>query len=120
MDVYERKIWKTREGDEIQIETMSRQHAANTIAMLERNAESIKFQTVINMIRFASGPLGPSGDMACDRFDREIMDVEDANALLWLRDTPLHRALQDRVSGRVGPPEADLGAYTDFPDPFAG
>lgn len=119
MDVFEEVFWKTADGSTVKIETMSRRHAANVIAMLERNAELIKTSTVMRLLASAAGPLGPSGDMAGMAFDSMITEIEETDSLLWLRDTPLHKALQDRVSGRTGPPEADLTAYTNLPDPFA-
>lgn len=107
---YESEIWTDRAGTAHEIATMPKRYVANVISFLERRAVSIALEDSLYMIRLLHGPLGPSGDMAFDSVEREfnaVQELKSQNAVLWLRDTPLHRALQDRLSGRIGQPDPE-------------
>lgn len=107
---YETKTWTDREGIAHEIATMPKSYASNVINFLERRAVSIAWSDSLAVLRMMDGPLGPSGDAACDGVEREFraaQDLKDQSAVLWLRDTPLHKALQDRLSGRTGDPDPE-------------
>jgi hypothetical protein len=86
------EIWQPERGPSVRIADMHICHRYHTVKFLERRAASLAFREVMGMASLAGTFFGPSGDMACDAFERE-MDWKTDKPLEWLRSTELHRSL---------------------------
>lgn len=64
---------------------MAASHRRHLLAWLRRRAEHLKIQCELRML---AGP-GPSGDMACDAFDRECEELWEIPARVWIEQQPL-------------------------------
>lgn len=84
------EFWYTADGRAIRPADMEPQHRQNTIAWLERHAQSLHFQYTWSLIH---GPQ-PSGEMACDAFDSMLDELEEQDPLEWLNEQPLMQALR--------------------------
>lgn len=82
-------IWQDKEGRNLEIAKMDIYYRYNVTKFLERRASQYATLVTFDMI---SSPIQPSGDMACEAFDR-IIDEIHHDPILWIRETPLHRAL---------------------------
>lgn len=88
--------WRMRTSEEefaptvaIRIEHMDHEHRLALLAFLRRNAGRYKLRADWAM---ASGPQ-PSGDMACDAFERECAQLWETPAAGWIEDQLLVQAL---------------------------
>jgi hypothetical protein len=88
--------WRMRTSEDefaptapIRIEHMDHEHRLALLAFLRRNAGRYKLRADWAM---ASGPQ-PSGDMACDAFERECDQLWGTPAAEWIEDQPLVQAL---------------------------
>jgi hypothetical protein len=84
--------WQPKVGPMLRIVEMDQMWRHNTAAFLLRRAPRLAAREWALMVADASGPLGPSGDMACDAFEAELDRLND-DPEGWLRETPLYRAL---------------------------
>ena len=84
--------WQPQGRPMLRIAEMNQAWRHNTAAWLLRRARALAEHAWASMVADASGPLGPSGDMACDAFET-AMDQLDADPEGWLCETPLYRAL---------------------------
>lgn len=85
-------VWQPKDRPLVRIADMDAEWRYNTAQWLERYAERLALSEQWSMAMLAAGPLGPSGDAACDAFDSAI-DAMGVDPLGWLRSTPLYRAL---------------------------
>lgn len=84
--------WQPKHGPMIKIHGMTDTHRLHTVRMLLRQATPIAFYEHQRLSVWLSHPLGPSGDMARDAFERELDSIL-ANPIGWLSATPLLRSL---------------------------
>ena len=84
------KIWQGADGP-IAIREMSDTHLRNSIALLIRNVENLRTAWGIEV--FVSGP-EPSGEMAKDALASAMAEDARQSDGVWLRSTPLYRALR--------------------------
>jgi hypothetical protein len=89
------KIWLTKEGKFLLIDNMAPAHIHNLLAWFERRAFKLKQVYELAMVISGSGPLGPSGDMACDAFDSECEELWNTPELVWLNEFPLIQKLRE-------------------------
>jgi len=90
--LYQDEWWQPKVGPMLRIAEMDDGWRHNTAAFLLRRAPRLAERAWASMAADASGPLGPSGDMACDAFEAEL-DWLDADPEGWLCETPLYQAL---------------------------
>jgi hypothetical protein len=84
--------WLPKRGPMIRIESMTDTHRLHAARMLQRQAVAIAFNEHAALSVWLDHPLGPSGDMAHDAFDRELDDIL-CEPVRWLNSTPLLQAL---------------------------
>lgn len=81
--------WKTRDGRVVRVGDMDRQHRANTMAMLMRNAKRHHFAAMIRQ----PWPDGDASDGVFSVLSREFYRVADQDPHEWMREQPIYRAL---------------------------
>jgi hypothetical protein len=79
----------------VRIEKMDIQHRIHAARWLLRNAESIKFQFEVELLRMGSSSMG---DMAAVDFDHMMDELMDLPARSFIRQTDLYNALLVDVS----------------------
>lgn len=97
------ELWRTSDGRELLLEDMDPDHLRNVLAMLVRNAESLKAAAEWAILL---GPQ-PDGDMACDAFDAMSDEVFEATAPRWLNSKPLVIRLRAMVVADEAPVRAE-------------
>jgi hypothetical protein len=90
--VHQSEWWRPRDGRLVRIADMDPHWRYNTAALLLRNAQRHAGREASAVASLASGPLGPSGDAACDAVDHEIKYLCDRSGR-WMQGTRLYRAL---------------------------
>ncbi|MER6605871.1 hypothetical protein ABT282_08120 [Streptomyces sp. NPDC000927] len=96
------EIWVNANGERLRLDDMEPRYCGNVRALLMRNAGSYLDHLMWSMTR---GP-GPSGDMACDAFDRAFDELLEASndPETWMREQPLLVALARRIRGEAARP----------------
>jgi hypothetical protein len=79
------EIWHPKNANPIRLQAMAPSHRRNLLAWLRRRAPRLKESTAWS---YLTGP-GPSGDMACDAFDRELDELDAQDPQAWLAEQPL-------------------------------
>ena len=95
--------WRTRGGDSMLVGEMTPTHRANLLDFLRRNAPALHAAEMDQFMAMASGPMGPSGDMACDAVDREFDGLINMSAETWLKKQPLVIKLRELVEHESTP-----------------
>lgn len=101
----QRQWWWPKDRPKVRVSDMDKFWRYNTCKWLERRAARIGLATVWWMVTIGSGPLGPSGHMACDAFDREVEELDRAvtsDLVGWMRGQPLYRSLARTLPTRSG------------------
>jgi hypothetical protein len=97
--LHQGELWQPQRGPAVRIADMHICHRYHTVRWLEARAPGLAFRETMWMAGMASGPFGPSGDMACDAFEREVDEIT-AKPLVWMRSTALHRSLSRALPRR--------------------
>lgn len=100
--LHQGEIWQPKQGPAVRIADMDACHRYNTMRFLERRAGLLADAEVWRMLL---SPMQPSGDMACDAFEREIDEMQ-REPVEWLRTTPLHQALSRGLPAESDDPGA--------------
>jgi hypothetical protein len=85
-----KKVWKTREGKEIEIKNMTDSHLMNTIKFLRRNANANMAKEIASAYSAASLM---QGEMAIDAIERDIRIMEETSPDEYLQEFPIYNAL---------------------------
>jgi hypothetical protein len=90
-------IWVTGDGVEHHLDSFDRARCTNILDFVLRTLPTLVQR---DLMRMMSGPY-PSGDMACDAYDRTVGYLEDilSNPRGWAGKQPLVQALRRRISG---------------------
>jgi len=91
--------WYPHRAPATRIEGMAKTRLLNTLHFLERRAPVLANREYWAMSGWLSHPLGPSGDMARDAFEREMNSLH-ADPLGWLRERPLLKAMYRQLPKR--------------------
>lgn len=94
--------WLNRDGDQAPIAGMDPTYRYNCLKLLERRARGLGEVYSWGFHLSGSGPLGPSGDAACDAFEQagdELNRHIERDPVAWIRTTPLWQALNRGLPG---------------------
>ena len=89
-------VWTTRDGCELPIHSMTRDHAANIVAMLRRGVDGYYDAALHDAVTMAASA---RGEMASDIAEGALDEISRMSPLEWLHDQPLVRALLGRAGG---------------------
>lgn len=89
--LYQGEWWRDVTGQWHKIDEMTLGHVENVMTMLLRDARRYAFTYTMGMI----GHLAHMGEHAADALERELDEIE-SNPDVWLKSTPLYRALKKR------------------------
>ncbi|QDP65473.1 MAG: hypothetical protein Tp182DCM212571_91 [Prokaryotic dsDNA virus sp.] len=84
--------WTTRDGTVLDLEDIEQDHAENIIAMIYRQAETIRWYEGWNM---AIAGYGVNGEAAMDLWDSEMAFIEDSSDEEFIESLPLVRKLRE-------------------------
>lgn len=90
--LHQSEWWRPRNGRLVRIADMDPHWRHNTANMLLRTAWHHANQEGFVLLKFASGPLGPSGDMAVSALEREVDELY-GDPEGWMIHTKLYQAL---------------------------
>jgi hypothetical protein len=98
--------WRPRNAEPLRVKDMEPSHRSNTLEYLLRNAVRYKTAAENEFASLISGPMGPSGDMACDAVDSVMDELLEQTPLAWMEEQPLVRKLtklvkKDRKNGLI-------------------
>lgn len=100
----------------IRLDRMTHGHRLNLLGWLQARAKHAKALAEQQFMASISGPLGPSGDMACDAVDREFGQLLDESPQSWLARQPLVQALARWVTVWVDDPKLQWHRADDWRD----
>lgn len=87
------EFWEPAVGGPVRLEDMAPRHKRNTLALLERRARSLRCAYDMTTVQYLLGPLGPSGDAACDAVDAALEAEWAMGDLEWLHSRKLVKRL---------------------------
>ena len=96
------EFWWDRSGARHRVREMQPTHRYNCLAMLERGAARTGERYSWGFLASGMGPLGPSGDAACDAFDSACDGLDRQirrDPVAWIRTTTLWQALNAGLPG---------------------
>lgn len=82
------KIWITREGAVVRLDSMDISHCKNLMRFLERNREALQTKWGLELCKSV-----PNGEMAQDAFDNMLEEEAEKDSLQWLQERPLYKRL---------------------------
>jgi hypothetical protein len=96
------EFWWDKNGVRHRVREMEPTHRYNCLRLLERGATRSGKRYSWGFLASGMGPLGPSGDAACDAFEQASWELDreiERDPVAWIRTTDLWQALNAGLPG---------------------